>query len=90
MVEGAREGLEVRELGKKAPPLDQAHLPQVDEPLAERGVDPVQLALGRVYGYLSGANFHASPVSSSRSGCRASDSATRLRKSLRLSMKAVQ
>ena len=90
VLESAREGLEVREPVEIAPPLGQVCLPQVDKPLAELGLDPVQLTLSRADGCLSGANLRAFPGARSGSGCRVSDSATLLRKSLRLSMKAAQ
>ena len=57
MLQGARDGLEVRELSEIAVPLHQVGLPQVDKPLAKRGVDPVQLILRRADGYVSGADF---------------------------------
>src|ERR1700750_117678 len=59
MIQGAHDGIEVRELGEIASPLNQVSLPEVDELLAEVRAEPVQLTLGRADRDLSGAYLPA-------------------------------
>jgi len=49
VVQCSPNGLEVRELGEISSPLYEVSLPQLDELLAQHGIDPLQLLLSGVY-----------------------------------------